>query len=213
MDGSDLSERQRAILDFIVAAVEDRGFPPAVREIGEAVGLNSPSTVHSHLGVLEEKGYLRRDPSKPRAIEVLWERDNGVMEDRPGIRNLPVYGRIAAGPTSLAEQTFESVLPVPKDFISDTAHFVLTVNGESMIDAGILDGDYIVIRAQPDAQNGDIVVAQITGETGESEATVKRFRREGGKVILVPENPTMEPFEAPADTRVLGKVVAVMRSL
>lgn len=213
MDGSDLTNRQEAILDFIVSTVQRRGFPPSVREIGEAVGLSSPSTVHAHLGNLEDKGYLRRDPTKPRAIEVRWERETEATEERSGIRELPVYGAIAAGPTALAEQNYEGTLPVPKDFISDTPHFVLNVKGDSMIDAGILDGDFIVIRAQPDAANGEIVAAQVRGETGEAEATVKRFRKKDGKAMLVPANTNMEPIEAPADVQILGKAVALLRRL
>lgn len=213
MDTTDLTNRQRAILDFIVSAVEEHGYPPAVREIGDAVGLSSPSTVHAHLIALEEKGYLRRDPTKPRAIEVMWEPEVGTMEEKPGIRHLPIYGRIAAGPTSLAEQTHEGVLPFPKEFIGDTPHFVLTVKGDSMIDAGILDGDLAVIRAQPDASNGDIVAAQITGPTGEAEATIKRFRREDRRILLVPENSSMAPIEAPSDLRIIGKIVALIRRL
>jgi len=213
MDGADLTQRQTDIMDFIVETVEARGFPPSVREICDAVGLSSPSTVHAHLGTLEEKGYLKRDPTKPRAIDVRWERNIGIMEDRPAVANLPIYGSIAAGPTSLAQQNHEGILPFPKDFISDSPHFVLTVKGESMIDEGILDGDLIVVRSQADASNGDIVAAQVGGETGEAEATVKRLRKQAGKVILVPANPAMQPFEAPPDTRILGKVVAVIRRL
>jgi repressor LexA len=213
MDGSDLTKRQRAILDFIVDTVEKRGFPPSVREIGDSVGLSSPSTVHAHLGTLEDRGYLRRDPTKPRAIEVRWGKEVGVIEDRPGVRQLPIYGSIAAGPTSFAEQSYEGILPFPKEFISDTPHFVLNIKGDSMIDAGILDGDFIVIRAQPDAANGDIVAAQVRGETGEAEATVKRFRKQNGKVILVPANRDMQPIQAPPDTQILGKAVAVLRRL
>ncbi|MCA1839394.1 MAG: transcriptional repressor LexA [Actinomycetota bacterium] len=213
LDGSDLTERQRAILDFIVEAVEARGFPPSVREIGDAVGLSSPSTVHSHLRSLEELGYLKRDPSKPRAIEVKWEKQLGDIEDRPAVRNIPIYGSIAAGPTSLAEQNFDGVLPFPKEFVGDTPHFALTVKGESMIGAGILDGDLVVIRSQPDAANGDIVAAQIIGETGEAEATVKRFRRSGSGIELIPENPNMQPIPVPTDLRILGKVVAVVRRM
>lgn len=217
MDGSDLTGRQRAVLDFIVETVETRGFPPAVREICEAVGLSSPSTVHAHLGSLEDKGYLRRDPSKPRAIEVKWHRSAPAAEPSPAsdtrVSQLPIYGSIAAGPTSLAEQNLEGTLPFPNDFISSEAHFVLSVKGESMIDAGILDGDLVVIRAQPDASNGDIVAAQVTGETGEAEATIKQLRREGGTVMLVPANATMQPFAAPEDTKILGKAVAVLRRL
>jgi repressor LexA len=211
--GSELTSRQRAILDFIASTVEGRGYPPAVREIGEAVGLSSPSTVHAHLRALEELGYLRRDPTKPRAIELRWERDMGAMAQRPSVRNLPIYGSIAAGPTSLAEQTVEGVLPVPKDMVGDTPHFVLRVKGESMIEAGILDGDLAVVRTQPSAESGDIVAAQLIGPTGEAEATVKRFRREGGKIFLVPDNSKMQPMTATPDTTILGKVVALIRRL
>jgi repressor LexA len=213
MDGSDLTQKQRAILNFIVETVGKRGFPPTVREIGESVGLSSPSTVHAHLGTLEERGYLRRDPTKPRAIEVRWEREVGVIEDRPAVRQLPIYGSIAAGPTSFAEQNYEGILPFPKEFISDTPHFVLNIKGDSMIGEGILDGDFVVVRAQPDAANGDIVAAQIRGETGEAEATVKMFRRQNGRVMLVPANPNMQPVQASPDPQILGKVVAVLRRL
>lgn len=211
VDGSDLSERQRAVLDLIVETVRKRGFPPSVREIGAAIGLSSPSTVHAHLATLEEKGYLRRDATKPRAIEVRWEKGLGAMEDRPQVRNLPVYGSIAAGPTILAAQEHEGVLPVPAEFISDTPHFVLSVKGESMINAGIHDGDLVVVRVQPDASNGDIVAAQVTGPTGEAEATVKRFRRQGRRILLIPENDSMAPIEAPEDLHILGRVVALWR--
>lgn len=214
LDGSDLTPKQRAILDFIVQAVQARGFPPAVREICEAVGLSSPSTVHAHLGSLEDRGYIRRDPTKPRAIEVRWreavDETPEPREDRT-VRELPIYGSIAAGPTSLAEQNLEGVLHFPREFLSDTNHFVLTVKGESMIDAGILDGDLVVIRSQQDASNGDIVAAQVYGETGEAEATIKRLRKEGGRVVLVPANPHMEPIPAPPDVRILGKAVALVR--
>ncbi|HLI56900.1 MAG TPA: transcriptional repressor LexA [Actinomycetota bacterium] len=209
MDGSDLSKRQKAILDYIVASVNDRGFPPSVREIGEAVGLASPSTVHAHLHTLEEKGYLRRDPTKPRAIDVRWERESR----RVAAQSLPIYGSIAAGPTSLAEQEHEGDLAVPEEFIDDTPHFVLRVKGDSMIEAGIHDGDYVVVRTAANPTNGDIIAAQVEGPSGEAEVTVKRLRREGGKVILVPANPTMAPFEAPADVRVLGRVVGLLRRL
>ena len=216
LDGSDLTAKQRAILDFIVQTVETRGFPPAVREICEAVGLSSPSTVHAHLGSLEHRGYIRRDPTKPRAIEVRWRSTRSeppVLAADRSITELPIYGSIAAGPTSFAEQNLEGVLPFPTDLISDMNHFVLTVKGESMIDAGILDGDLIVIRSQPDASNGDIVAAQVYGETGEAEATIKRLRKVAGRVLLVPANPTMEPILAPPDTRILGKAVALLRRL
>lgn len=213
LDGSDLTGRQRAILDFIVEALEKRGFPPAVREICEAVGLSSPSTVHAHLGSLEDRGYIRRDPTKPRAIEVRWRSPKPALRQDRTMTELPIYGSIAAGPTSLAEQDLEGILPFPNEFISDTNHFVLRVKGESMIEAGILDGDLVVIRAQPDASNGDIVAAQVIGETGEAEATIKRLRRESGRVLLVPANINMEPIPAPADVKILGKAVAVLRRL
>ncbi|MGQ0678717.1 MAG: transcriptional repressor LexA [Actinomycetota bacterium] len=214
MDGADLTKRQRDILDFIVETVQDRGFPPSVREICDAVGLSSSSTVHAHLSTLEERGYLRRDPTKPRAIDVRWGSQVGKMQDsRPQVTNLPVYGSIAAGPASLAEQNYEDVLPFPREFISDIPHFVLTVKGESMIEDGILDGDLIIVRSQPDADSGDIVVAHIGGETGESEATVKRLRKQAGKMVLVPANSSMEPFDAPPGTRIMGRVVALLRRM
>ena len=214
MDGTDLTQRQKAILDYIIQSVEDRGYPPAVREIGQAVGLASPSTVHAHLQTLEGKGYLRRDPTKPRAIEVRWER-GGARRSGPALhaQSLPIYGSIAAGPTSLAEQEQEGVIAVPDEFVDDTPHFVLRVKGESMIGAGIHDGDLAVIRVNVNPTNGDIVAAQVEGPTGEAEATVKRFQRTGGKLLLVPENPTMQPIEAPDDVRILGKVVAILRRL
>jgi repressor LexA len=214
MDGTDLTQRQKAILDYIIQSVEDRGYPPAVREIGQAVGLASPSTVHAHLQTLEDKGYLRRDPTKPRAIDVRWEpggarRSGHAMQ----AQSLPIYGSIAAGPTSLAEQEQDGVIAVPNEFVDDTPHFVLRVKGDSMIGAGIHDGDLAVIRVNVSPTNGDIVAAQVEGPTGEAEATVKRFQRTGSKLLLVPENPTMEPIEAPDDVRILGKVVAILRRL
>lgn len=212
MDGSDLTDRQRAILDHIVATVKQRGYPPSVREICEAVGLNSPSTVHAHLGTLEEKGYLRRDATKPRAINVRWDEEVG-SEVKPEVRNIPIYGDIAAGPTSLAEQSHEGILPFAKDAIGEGPHFALRVKGESMIEAGIFDGDLVVVRSQPDASNGEIVVAQVGGPTGEAEATVKRLSKQGGRVLLIPENSSMSPIEAPEDLRILGRVVAVVRTL
>ena len=211
METSDLTKRQRDILEYILDTVERRGYPPSVREIGEATGLHSPSTVHAHLGTLEERGYLRRDPAKPRAIEV---RRSGLDEaERPPVGYVPIYGSIAAGPTSLAEQAHEGMLPLPKDIVGDMPHCALSVKGESMIGAGILDGDLAVVRVQPDASNGDIVAAQVTGPTGEAEATVKRFRRTGGRIVLQPENPDMQTIEAPESLRILGKVVAILRRL
>ncbi|MBT8193585.1 MAG: transcriptional repressor LexA, partial [Acidimicrobiia bacterium] len=161
--GTDISTRQQEILDYIRDTVADRGYPPSVREIGEAVGLSSPSTVHSHLSTLEATGHLRRDPTKPRAIEILDEEPSNV-------RNVPLVGRIAAGSPILAEEDIEDVIPLPVDLVGDGPIFMLRVKGESMIDAGILDGDYVVIHRQPDALDGEIVAALIDGE----EATVKR---------------------------------------
>lgn len=211
LDGSDLTDRQRDVLDLIVRTVREKGYPPSVREIGAAVGLSSPSTVHAHLGTLADRGYLRRDPTKPRAIEVRWDEEVGALAERPHVRNLPIYGSIAAGPTILAAQEHEGVLPVPADQISDTPHFVLRIKGESMINAGIHDGDLVIVRVQQEASTGDIVAAQVIGPTGESEATVKRFRRQGGRILLVPENDKMSPIDAPKDLRILGKVVALWR--
>jgi repressor LexA len=227
VDTSDLSKRQRAILEYILETVKDRGYPPSVREIGEATGLSSPSTVHAHLGTLQERGYLRRDPSKPRAIDIrrhagdeavrLAEAEAGRHAadeaGQPAVAYVPIYGSIAAGPTSLAEQHHEGMLPLPRDMIGDLPHFALNVKGESMIGAGIFDGDLAVVRVQPDASNGDIIAAQVEGPTGEAEATVKRFRRTGGRIMLHPENPDLEPFEAPESLRILGKVVAIFRRL
>jgi repressor LexA len=227
VDTSDLSKRQRAILEYILETVKDRGYPPSVREIGEATGLSSPSTVHAHLGTLQERGYLRRDPSKPRAIDIrrhagdeavrLAEAEAGRHAadeaGQPAVAYVPIYGSIAAGPTSLAEQNHEGMLPLPRDMIGDLPHFALNVKGESMIGAGIFDGDLAVVRVQPDASNGDIIAAQVEGPTGEAEATVKRFRRTGGRIMLHPENPDLEPFEAPESLRILGKVVAIFRRL
>lgn len=218
MQEGDLSRRQREILDFIVHTVQERGYPPTVREIGEAVGLASPSTVHTHLRTLEGKGYLRRDPTKPRAIEVRWEggggrREPGIRKRNVRVRALPVYGSIAAGPSSLAQQSLEDMIGVPEDFVDGTPHFVLKVKGDSMVGAGILEGDLAVVRAQPDARDGEIVVAQVEGPTGEAEATIKRLRRERGSLFLVPENPSMRPIEAPGDLRILGKLVAILRRL
>lgn len=203
----ELTARQREILDFIRAEIHRRGFPPSVREIGEAVGLSSSSTVHSHLAALEAKGLLRRDPSKPRALEVLDYRDNERGVDYESVRAVPLVGQVAAGAPILAAENIEATLPLPSSFAGEDT-FILKVKGESMIDAGILDGDYVVVRQQRDATNGDIVVAMI-----DEEATVKRFFREGNRVRLQPENPTMEPIYADGyvDFAILGKVVALFR--
>lgn len=204
----DMTDRQRQVLDFIKAEVRRQGFPPTVRDIGQAVGLSSSSTVHAHLSALEAKGLIRRDPSKPRALEVL---DRDVSPRPPlvvgNVVELPVVGAVAAGTPILAAENIETTIPLPTEVVRDDSTFVLRVKGESMIDAGILDGDYVVVRQQSTADNGDIVVAML-----EDEATVKRFYRETDRVRLQPENPTMDPIYA-RDVSVLGKVVAVFRRL
>src|SRR4249919_2028119 len=168
-----LTDRQREILEFIEHQMRERGYPPSVREIGTAVGLTSPSTVHSHLNTLQRLGYLRRDPTKPRAIEVRWDPNSGAVMERRPVRHVPLVGDVAAGTDVLAEENVEELLPVPADFTGDGELFMLRVRGESMIEAGILDGDFVVVRVQPSADPGDVVVAGIPGE----EATVKTFLR------------------------------------
>ncbi len=203
---SNLTPRQRQILEFIADTVRNRGYPPTVREIGEAVGLTSSSSVHSQLANLEHKGLLRRDPTKPRAIglaETDRRKPEGVI--------VPLLGRIAAGSPVLASEDIEEYLTVPVGFAEGIDHFALRVAGDSMVGAGILDDDVVVVRRQDDADDGDIVVALIQGPA-EDEATVKRLRRSSGRVMLVPENPSLEPFELEGG-RLLGKVVAVLRKL
>ena len=205
-----LTARQREILEVIDAAMRDRGYPPSVREIGTAVGLTSPSTVHTHLATLQRLGFLRRDPSKPRAIEVRFDPNSGMAIERRPVRHVPLVGDVAAGTDVLAQENVEELLPLPADFCGDGDLFMLRVRGDSMIDAGILDGDFVVARAQATAEKGEIVVAGIPGE----EATVKTFTRRGPKVVLVPSNPTMEPIELDADdVTVFGRVVTVLRRL
>ena len=205
-----LTSRQREILHVIEKSMQERGYPPSVREIGEAVGLNSPSTVHNHLATLQKMGFLRRDPTKPRAIEVRFDTNSEVAMERRPARHVPLIGDVAAGTDVLAQQNVEDLIPLPTDFTGEGELFMLRVRGESMIDAGILDGDFVVARQQRVAENGDIVVAGIPGE----EATVKKFKKAGGKIILIPANPSMKPMEFPADEVTLyGKVVTVMRRL
>ncbi len=201
---ADISTRQREILDYIRDMVADRGYPPSVREIGEAVGLSSPSTVHSHLSTLEAAGHLRRDPTKPRAIEILED------ESHPAdVRKVPLVGRIAAGSPILAEEDIEDVYSLPTELVGDGPIFMLRVKGESMIEAGILDGDFVVIRRQPDALDGEIVAALVDGE----EATVKRLERRDGTVILHSENPAFEPLVFTDGVELIGKVVTVLRGI
>ncbi len=208
-----LSRRQLAILETIEKHMTDRGFPPSVREIGDAVGLSSPSTVHSHLGTLEREGYLKRDPSKPRAIEVRWDPNTGAhdIERRP-FRHVPLVGSVAAGTDVLAEQHIEETIPVPSDLTGEGDLFMLIVRGDSMIEAGILDGDYVVAKVQKTARAGDIIVVGIPGE----EATVKTYSGDSTRkeMVLLPSNSTMEPMHFPTtEVEIFGKVVTVMRRL
>lgn len=209
-DPASISDRQRQVLDCIKAAVAERGYPPSVREIGEAVGLSSPSTVHSHLAALIEAGFIRRDPSKPRAIEVLVDDTEAVgTAPRRGdtVRDVPMLGTIAAGQPILAVEEVDQVLSLPVELVGFEPVFMLTVKGDSMIDAGILEGDLVVIRRQDDARDGEIVAALVDDE----EATVKRLRRQDGRVILESENPAYHPMVFERDVRILGKVVSVLR--
>jgi repressor LexA len=205
-----LTGKRQQILEFIGDRIREQGYPPSVREIGEAVGLTSSSTVHAHLAVLQREGYLRRDPTKPRAIEVRYDPSSKVQMAARPVRTVPLVGDVAAGTGVLASENVEELLPLPEDFTGQGSLFMLRVRGESMIDAGILDGDYVVVRQQPDAENGDIVVAGIPDD----EATVKSFRRRGGKIVLTPANPAMSPMELDADdVTVYGRVVTVLRRL
>jgi repressor LexA len=203
-----LSERQQQVLDYIRQTVADRGYPPSVREIGEAVGLSSPSTVHSHLSGLVKAGAIKRDPTKPRAIMIVEETSpigTASLPDR--LRDVPVLGRIAAGTPILAAEHVEEVLPLPVDLIGNDPVFLLEVKGDSMIGAGIFEGDLVAIRSQKDARDGEIVAALVNGE----EATVKRLRRRDGKVILESENPAYEPMVFTDEVELVGKVVSVLR--
>ena len=197
-----LTKRQSEIFEFIKAQIDKTGYPPTVREIGEAIGLHSPSTVHAHLAKLEHSGVLRRDPSKPRAIEILVDRAKRVM--RPSV---PLVGQVAAGTPILAEENIEDQMEIPAVIGADGGDYALRVRGDSMRDAGILEGDYVVVHPADDADNGQIVVAMI-----EDEATVKRFFRDGDKVRLQPENPAYQPILT-RDAEVLGKVIGVFRKV
>lgn len=208
----ELTKRQEQILDFIRSEIHRKGYPPSVREIGEAIGLSSSSTVHSHLAALESKGFIRRDPSKPRALEVLDFRDSEAAIDYGAVSAVPVVGQVAAGQPILAAENIEQTLPLPAEFAGERT-FILKVRGDSMIDAGILDGDFVVVRQQETAVNGDIVVAMIADEvSGEPEATVKTFYREAGRVRLQPENSALEPIYV-TDVTILGRVVALFRRM
>ncbi len=194
-------DNQQKILEFIKSEVQLKGYPPSVREIGDAVGLKSTSTVHGHLTRLEKKGLLHRDSMKPRAMEILGADLN------PRAVSVPLVGRVTAGIPILAEENIEENIALPESMVGEGKFFVLHVKGESMIDAGIMDGDFVVVRQQPDAHNGDIVVAMV-----EDEATVKRFFKENGIFRLQPENPAMKPIIVPNVT-ILGKVVSLFRRL
>jgi repressor LexA len=219
-DATGLTPRQRRVLSYIRDSVESRGYPPSMREIGVAVGLTSSSSVAHQLRVLEGKGFLRRDPNRPRAVEVLLPDttprraggsadasydETGSGDERPAAIYVPVVGRIAAGGPILAEERVEQVFPLPRELVGDGTLFLLEVKGDSMVDAAICDGDYVVIRQQPTAENGEIVAAMIDGE-----ATVKTFQRKSGQVWLLPHNQTYEPIDG-TNASILGKVVTVMR--
>ena len=208
----ELSPRQREILEFVNSHVDRHGYPPTVREIGGAVGLTSPSTVHAHLARLEAAGLIRRDPTKPRALEVIEggrsrERSTMVIEPPARTNVLPLMGDVAAGTGLVADQQVEDMVAVPDQLCAD-ADFLLTIKGESMVNVGILPGDFVVVRKQDDARNGEIVVALV----GDEDATVKRFFREAGRVRLQPENDEMEAM-FPEQVRILGTVKAVLRRL
>jgi repressor LexA len=208
-----LTARQQEIYDFVMRYVDSHGYPPTVREIGEEVGLASPSTVHAHLANLERAGYIRRDPTKPRALEVVGrERGSAAAEDSR-TRVLPLAGQIAAGGPLLAEQNVEDHLAVPEPLVAGSGEdFLLRVKGDSMIEAGILDGDYVVVHRQQTARNGEIVVALAGEDEAADEATVKRFFREVGRIRLQPENAALEPL-FPAHVQVLGRVTGVFRTV
>ncbi|HEX2704376.1 MAG TPA: transcriptional repressor LexA, partial [Candidatus Lustribacter sp.] len=224
--GDGLTVRQRRVLEVIRNSVDRRGYPPSLREIGEAVGLTSPSSVAHQLAALERKGYLRKDPNRPRALEVVspdapsGERgyrqhaqpaaehdETGSGDARPEASYVPVVGRIAAGGPILAEEAIEDVFPLPKQIVGEGQLFLLRVIGDSMVDAAICDGDWVVVRQQPTANNGDIVAALL-----DSEATVKTFKRTSGKVWLLPHNAAFAPIDGDRAT-ILGKVTAVLRRI
>jgi repressor LexA len=199
-----LSDRQQQILDYIRQRIKTNGYPPTVREIGEAVGLKSSSTVHSYLVQLEELGLIRKDPTKPRAIIPV---DNDDTAQHSEGLSLPLVGRVAAGTPILAEQNIENYLSVPTELVGNGTHFLLEVKGDSMVEAGILDGDYLIVRQQNQASNGEIVVAMM-----EDEATVKRIYFHSDHIELRPENSSMQPFRV-NDAQILGKVTGLIRKI
>ena len=210
-----LTDRQQEIWTFIVRYVDGHGYPPTVREIGEEVGLASPSTVHAHLANLERAGYLRRDPTKPRALELVRHTKTAptaLTGPVAEVHKLPLVGAIAAGGPLLAEENIEDYVAVPEPLSRGGEEFLLRVKGDSMVGAGILDGDYVVVRRQQDARNGEIVVALAGDDEAADEATVKRFFREGGRIRLQPENSALEPLY-PEHVQILGTVIGVFRRL
>ena len=205
-----LTGKRRQILEFIAEHIQRNGYPPSVREIGEAVGLSSSSTVHTHLQLLQREGFLRRDPTKPRTLSVSFEPISGAAISTRPVANVPLLGSVAAGTGVLAEENIEEVLPIAEDLTGPGQLFMLRVRGDSMIDAGIFDGDLVVVRSQPEANEGEIVVAGINDD----EATVKTYRRQGVKVLLVPSNPDFGVMSLDAnEVTIYGKVVTVLRRL
>lgn len=206
---SKISSRQLAILEFIRSEVRSKGYPPSVREIGEAVGLASSSTVHGHLDRLEKKGLIRRDPTKPRAIELLGQEDSeNVHHFAQSVARIPVVGKVTAGVPITATENIEDYFPLPTHYVGDNKVFMLSVQGDSMVEAGIMNGDYVIVRQQQTADNGDIVVAM----TEEDEATVKTFYKESDHIRLQPENPAYEPLRLNRVT-ILGRVIGLFRDI
>ena len=205
-----LTDRRRQILNVIVRHERDRGYPPSLREIAAAVGLRSPASVKAHIDLLHEAGYLRVDPARPRAIQVCYDQNTGAAVERRPVRHVPLVGDVAAGAGVLAAQNVEELVPLPADLTGAGDLFMLRVRGDSMIDAGILDGDYVVCRAQETAEDGEIVVAGIPGD----EATVKTLRRLDDRIVLEPANEHLAPTEyEPGEAVVYGRVVTLMRKL
>ena len=207
-DRKPLSARRRQILDAIVEHQRAHGYPPSIREIAAEVGLKSPASVKAHIDVLGSAGYLRVDPTRPRAIEVRYDENSGAALERRPVRHVPLVGDVAAGSGVLAAENVEELMPMPADLTGEGELFMLRVRGDSMIDVGILDGDYVVCRAQSTAENGEVIVAGIPGD----EATVKTLRRRDGRIVLEPANELLQPMEfAPDEVTVYGKVVTMMR--
>ncbi len=212
-DGTGLTPRQQRVLTVIRDSIERRGYPPSMREIGERVGLTSSSSVAHQLRVLEEKGFLKRDPNRPRALSVFNPDETGGVDETgvgdamPAATYVPMVGRIAAGGPILAEERVEEIMPLPKSLVGDGTLFLLQVAGDSMIDAAICNGDYVVVRQQPSAENGEVVAAMLDGE-----ATVKTFQRKNGQVWLLPHNDAYDPIDGTHAT-ILGKVTAVLRRM